>query len=382
MTVPKGALVVRAVGAVALTLALAWFAGGQQALGRIDPALALPLLPVPALLLAWSLRQATRRMRRRSIGLTLALLVAAQALLAMLLSDRAPWLQLALVGLGWAVVAPAADRLLQWRGGRIQAALLALALVAGGFAASHALLAALYRAPPAAGPPVTMLTGLPLRWSGGSDIAAMIAEGTSEDPALRRLDGAGPIRLVDSLVDNPPPPGGALLLAHPRALAPRELVAIDAFVRDGGRAVLLADALTDWPVRHPIGDPRNPPVTSLLTPLLDHWGATLGAAANGETRAVEVEGARLVLFSSGRFERSPSGCASFGERRVIRCHIGRGEAWLVGDADLLFAPLWQPPQPWASHLRRADTIEWLAARLWPDAPRARLQPLWIRAAAE
>src|SRR3546814_10581696 len=69
-----------------------------------------------------------------------------------------------------------------------------------------------------------MLTGLPLRWSGGGDIAAMIAKGSSDDPALARLTSAGPVSLVDSLVDHVPPPGGTLLLAHPRALAPRELV--------------------------------------------------------------------------------------------------------------------------------------------------------------
>jgi len=199
---------------------------------------------------------------------------------------------------------------------------------------------------------------------------------------LRRIEAAGPVRLVDSLIDHPPAPGGALLLAHPRALAPRELVAVDAFVRGGGRAVILADALSGWPARRPLGDPRNPPVTSLLTPLLDHWGVTLGAAPADEGRplAADVGGARLRLFSAGRFERFPAACRAYAGRRVVHCRIGDGEAWLVGDADLLFAPLWRAAPGWAAHLRRADTMEWLTARLWPDAPRAILRPIWIRAA--
>ena len=125
-------------------------------------------------------------------------------------------------------------------------------------------------------------------------------------------------------------------------------------------------------------------MTSLLTPLLDHWGVTLGAAPTDDdgVRSVDVDGARLRLSSAGAFERLPPTCRSFADRRVAQCRIGAGEAWLVGDADLLFAPLWSPLVPGADHLRRADTIEWLSARLWPGAGVAVLQPLWIRARAD
>src|SRR3546814_13227192 len=75
---------------------------------------------------------------------------------------------------------------------------------------------------------------------------------------------------------------------------------------------LLADALSGWPVRHPLGDPRNPPVTSLLTPLLGHWGMVLGAAPLGERAAqgFDVASRRLRLFSAGRFETPQIGRAS------------------------------------------------------------------------
>lgn len=352
-------------------------------LGRIDPALALPLLPLSALLLAWSQRREAKPSRWRAAGTALAMILILQALHAAVLSVRPPWLQLGLVATAWVVVALAADALLQWQRGRVTGFLLAAALVAGWFTASHALLALLYRPAAAHGPAVTMMTGLPLRWSEGNDLAAMLARGMNEDPALARLRRAGSVELVDSIVDNPPRPGGVLLLAHPRALAPQELVAIDAFVRGGGRTVILADALTGWPMRHPIGDPRNPPVTSLLTPLLDHWGVTLAAASPADRRALaaDVGGARLQLFSAGRFDRLPAGCRAYANRRIARCPIGQGEAWLVGDADLLFAPLWQPQPVWADHLRKADTMEWLASHLWTRAPHAVLQPLWIRAPA-
>lgn len=384
MTPPPRRALGRALATAALILALAWIAGGQASLGRIDPALAVPLLLPPLLFLAGWQRAEAAAPRWRTLFLTLTILTAAQALLAWTLAGSAAWPQLVLTFVAAAAAGMLADALVQWRvRAKILPWLAGLVLVAGWFGAGHALLAALYQpaVAPAGAPAVTMLTGLPLRWSGGSDFASMVREGVMDDPALARLEVAGPVSLVDSLVDSVPPPGAALLIVHPRALAPRELVAIDLFVRGGGRAVVLADALSGWPQRHPLGDPRNPPVTSLLTPLLDHWGVTLAAAPTGPqaAQAVDIDGSRFRLFSAGRFDRLPPTCRALAGRRVARCRIGEGDVWLVGDADMIFAPLWRPPVPAAGHLRQADTMEWLSARLWPGAGRAVLHPLWIRA---
>lgn len=386
MTAALRRSVLRAFVIATAIAALAWIAGGQALLGRIDPALALPLLAPPMLLLAWWQHRDPAGTRRRTYLLTFALLVIMQALLGIVLAGSAAWLQLALTIFAGGLSALLVEALVPWRPRfRLLPWLAGLLLVVGWFGAGHALLAILYRpaVAPTNAPAVTMLTGLPLRWSSGGGIAAMIAEGTSDDPALARLEAVGPVSLVDSVVDHVPSPGGTLLIAHPRALAPQEMVAIDAFVRGGGRAVVLADALSGWPARHPLGDPRNPPVTSLLTPLLDHWGVTLGAAPAGEGRAlpVDVGGARLHLFSAGRFDHLPPQCRAVAGERVALCRIGMGEAWLVGDADLLFAPLWQPLVPGATHLRQADTMEWLSARLWTGAGSGLLHPLWIRARA-
>jgi hypothetical protein len=376
----------RAFTIAATIAALAWVAGGQALLGRIDPALAIPLLAPPMLLLAWWQRGEAISVRRRTGLLALALLAIMQGLLAIALAGSAGWLQLLLTIVAGGLAAWLADMVFQWRNRFKWAPWMAgLALVIGWFGAGHALLALLYQPAVARAdaPAVTMLTGLPLRWSASPGIAAMIAEGTNDDPALARLVAAGPVSLVDSLADHVPPPGGTLLIAHPRALAPQELVAIDAFVRGGGHAVVLADALSGWPARHPLGDPRNAPITSLLTPLLDHWGVLLGAAPAGEGKAlpVDIDGARLRLFSAGRFDRLPTICRAYADRHAARCRIGQGEVWLIGDADLLFAPLWQPVVPAAAHLQQADTMEWLSARLWPGAGSRLLHPLWIRARA-
>lgn len=383
MTAPPRGPVLRALAVAILIIGLGWTLGGQALLGRIDPALPVPLLAVPMLVLALWQRHEPAPIRRHTALLALASVAGVQALLAYSFAGSAGWPQLALVMFAGALAAFAADRVVQWRPAfRLLPWLAGLLLAVGWFGAGHGLLAALYRpaVAPAGSPAVTILTGLPLRWPGGSDMAAMIAEGMQDDPALARIEAAGPVSLVDSLVDHVPPPGGALLLAHPRALAPRELVAIDAFVRGGGRAVVLADALSGWPTRHPLGDPRNPPVTSLLTPLLDHWGIVLGAASADEIapQAVDVGATRLNLFSAGRFVRLSQQCRAYAQHSILQCRVGAGEVWLIGDADLLFAPLWQPLVPGADHLRQADTMEWLTVRLWPGAGERLFHPLWIR----
>ncbi|HEY0594730.1 MAG TPA: hypothetical protein VGD20_02875, partial [Sphingopyxis sp.] len=158
------------VTAVAI-IVLGWVAGGQALLGRIDPALAIPLVAPPMLVLAWWQRAAPATDRRRATLLTLGFLAIAQALLALRLAGSTAWLQLLLVAIVGAVAAFAADALVRWRPrARLLASLAGLLLVAGWFGAGHALLAALYRAgaAPAEAPAATMLTGLPLRWSGGS----------------------------------------------------------------------------------------------------------------------------------------------------------------------------------------------------------------------
>ncbi|WP_062768708.1 Gldg family protein [Sphingopyxis terrae] len=384
MTLPPPGALLRGALAAAALLALCWLVGGQAALGRIDPALLLPLWPLPLAGLAWTARRASGTERRAIFIVAIALTLIGQALLAAWLAGAFPWLQLVLSAGCGSVVAVGADRMVQAARPRgLFRVLLIAAAILGWFAAAHGLLEIAYRAPAPRAVPVTMMTSLPLRWSGG-DLAAMLAEGARDDPALDRIARGGPLRLVDSLADHPLARGDALLLAHPPALAPRDLVAIDAFVRGGGRAVILADALSNWPPRHPLGDPRNPPVTSLLTPLLDHWGITLAAAPNAETRpiAVDVGGAHLRLFSAGRFTQAPPACMRIAGGHLLHCRIGQGDAWLVGDADMLFAPLWQPQPRWAAHLRRADTMEWLDARLRGGAARGWLRPLWIGAAAD
>ena len=54
-------------------------------------------------------------------------------------------------------------------------------------------------------------------------------------------------------------PGGLLLAAQPQALTAERLVALDDWVRAGGRLVLLADPSLRWESSRPLGDRFRPP---------------------------------------------------------------------------------------------------------------------------
>ena len=121
-------------------------------------------------------------------------------------------------------------------------------------------------------------------------------------------------------------------------MLPEDLVAVDSFVRRGGAVLIFADGLLSWPSAFPVGDSRNPPVTSLLSPLLDHWGVTLDAPAGLRQEPVDIlDGLmRLALFSPGRLRvAADSPCRVGLDGLVANCRIGRGRVSIIADADML-----------------------------------------------
>ncbi len=128
-----------------------------------------------------------------------------------------------------------------------------------------------------------------------------------------------------------------LMIAQPRGLAPDELVALDDWVRSGGKAIIFADPLLVWPSRYALGDVRRAPPVTLLDPLLAHWGIELesppGNAPLVATLSVGDKtgsGAGMGLLTS-----TGGSCRPSNDQRWIDCKIGAGHVILVGDADIL-----------------------------------------------
>lgn len=195
---------------------------------------------------------------------------------------------------------------------------------------------------------VGMMSALPLYWAEDASPGRVVAgSGGKRSPlvenlharAVDHIDGAS-LRGLDTLI-----------LAQPRLLQPAELVALDDWIRRGGRAVIFADPLLVWPSDLPLGDPRRAPLTSLLDPLLLHWGLRLEPVAQGRDgvdRRMLSSGHVLMMAGASRFVPAGETSCMFAEDGLMAlCRIGKGRVRLIADADLLDERLWLADPLWA-----------------------------------
>jgi hypothetical protein len=127
-------------------------------------------------------------------------------------------------------------------------------------------------------------------------------------------------------------------------LAPEELVALDDWVRAGGRALILSDPALLWPSELPLSDARRPPAIGLLGPILDHWGIQLEGPAERslvmEERRQGGSTRRLIMAAPGTITATNPLCRIKWGKYLAQCPIGRGKIVLLADADLLQDRLW------------------------------------------
>jgi hypothetical protein len=182
--------------------------------------------------------------------------------------------------------------------------------------------------PAAERPPLLLLTSLPLVFGEGFSLDG------SGSPALKKLETR--YRVVPiSVTDRADLAKGKLLLmAHPLAQTADNLVTLDAWVRGGGRVLLLADPMLEWPSERPLGDPLRPPPMFMDTGLLAHWGLRLDAPDERGPEWRMLGGYRVEAVSPGTLHGA---CAIASDRLVAHCRIGRGRVTIVADADLLNA---------------------------------------------
>ena len=177
-------------------------------------------------------------------------------------------------------------------------------------------------AAPADRPELHLLTSLPLLF--GEQFSL-----DGERPAVTQwLEQRYRLTAID--LPSQLPPGATLLMIQPRALPAEELVALDDWVRRGGRVLLLADPRLEWPSERPLGDPLRPPPMFSDTGLLGHWGLTLEAPER--TGPVTIAG---VTYRSPGMLRATGAQCDVAQGVSARCRIGRGRAVVVADADWL-----------------------------------------------
>jgi hypothetical protein len=216
---------------------------------------------------------------------------------------------------------------------------------------------------------IGLYTSLPITWNESADIRGLLSDDAPPHWALTALRRRGRVIPLDTLANGagrlPLPAGAVLVLAQPRPLTPQENVALDAWVRSGGRVLLLADPMLTAHSLFGPGDPRRPQDIAMLSPILARWGLTQefdDEQAAGE-HVVRLPEGDVPVNLPGRFRLSGmnedgpgmgkggetvSRCQVEAEGLLADCTSGKGRILALSDAALLE----NPEDPGAVPLRR------------------------------
>lgn len=218
----------------------------------------------------------------------------------------------------------------------------------------------------AARAPVGLFTSLPILWNEAPDIAAQLNDPTPEHWARAELSARGRIIPLDTLAAEPLAGLSRLVIAQPRPLSPDENVALDAWVRDGGQLLLLADPALTQHSDFPIADPRRPQAVVLLSPILTRWGLELTfdeSQPYGE-RVQAVQDAAIPYNLAGRWRvagaaAAAANCQLLGDGLAVTCRVGKGRVVALADAAVL-----ERGDPAGS---RRTALAWLLDAAFPGA---------------
>jgi len=203
---------------------------------------------------------------------------------------------------------------------------------------------------PAAGPrpEVGLMSGLPLYRTLDAGIAEM-ARGEDEMPWARRvlesryrlvpLDTLSPIpSLVPDDPDTDPLSGlDRIAIIQPRGISPADNVALDDWVRGGGRLLLALDPMLTGDYDLPLGDPRRPNTTALIPPVVARWGLEMvfDGTQLATVRSESYPGGMLPLALAGELRAladENGSCRFEASGALARCAIGSGQVVLLADA--------------------------------------------------
>jgi hypothetical protein len=207
-------------------------------------------------------------------------------------------------------------------------------------------------------PELGLMGTIPIYWGEAGDFGELVAGGQDAHWARTRLEADYRLSPLDTLDEASLAGIDFLMLAQPRALSPAENVALDAWVRGGGKLLLFADPMLTGESRFAIGDRRRPQDVILLSPILDHWGLALAFDEDRPAGPVLIPavGTPIPVNLPGSLEvgDGEAACALLAANVLAECRIDRGSALVLADAALL--DLHGPP-PGAG-----EALDWLTGR--------------------
>ena len=189
-------------------------------------------------------------------------------------------------------------------------------------------------------PELGLFTSLPIYWSESEGVGEALDGGGAVHWARTALEEGHRLVPLDTLDGDNLARLERLVMAQPQPLAPAENVALDDWVRGGGRLLLFADPFLTEHSRFLLGDKRRPQDMVVLSPIMRRWGLELRFDEDqpaGE-RTISFAGTSIPVEMVGTFARiapgAASDCALSAGDAVARCQVGKGEVLLLADAAL------------------------------------------------
>lgn len=203
-------------------------------------------------------------------------------------------------------------------------------------------------APSEKGPRLGLMTSLPLYWPLGADMEA-IASGRAPVPwqrtmmerlfTLEPLDTLSPMPGLSPDAPETDPLAGLdrLAIIQPRGLSPADNVALDTWVRKGGRLLLVLDPMLTGEYDVPFGDPRRPVDAAVVPPVVARWGLAIRYDDTQSAKPVDsaIGDKHLPLILSGEVsiaDPAAAECELDAGGSAARCRVGRGQVTLIADA--------------------------------------------------
>lgn len=198
-------------------------------------------------------------------------------------------------------------------------------------------------------PDLGLMTSLPLIWPIGAEFGA-IARGEVDPPwqntvisecfGIVPLDTLSRIAAIDPAAPDIDPLSGLKHLAviQPRGLSPADNVALDDWVRAGGRLLLVLDPMLTGDYDAPLGDPRRPNDTALVPPVVARWGLAISydeLTQSGRSAHHGGDQGPPGVIAYGQIAKADgldSRCEIEASKVLAICDVGEGRVALYADA--------------------------------------------------
>ena len=194
---------------------------------------------------------------------------------------------------------------------------------------------------------IGLSTSLPIYWPEAGNIGDMLGGGEQVHWARTELEALGEVRPLDTLTGGKNgalglPADALLLLVQPYPFSPDELVALDEWVRAGGRVLVFADPLATFHSDFALGDRRRPQDIAMLSPILERWGLELAFDREQPAgqRMGEAFGVEFPVNLPGALHEAQgteANCRIAPSQLAARCRVGQGQAIVLADSALFDA---------------------------------------------